>query len=360
MKNPSLLNYLALHRRGYLFAALWTALCSILFVTFVWRFRFDSFGLEDGDPAMDAFLQMPVSDVIQITRFNAMLVLAPLLAVITAVILMAADALLYLFRLDRDKIWFEAVKWSLRGWKPLLIWLFAFMAIFSIPISEVHPYVMWCFAVIALLLVVLLPFVVWNKNYLASATPRNFSMPQWPGSKPVLLTAIFLAISAPAVFFYNEILSFELDGLLVFFVDRLQDFFFALSGLLLASLWVNRERKLSFRKTISLKNVGGFFSTNMMLGLWGFFLLAPPIIGGMIISIFLMPSIRHSYKERVLDDPVLLQWFVGVADYVVAYWWVMLLPMAYWVLMHAYGRLIFLLDLIADKSDPQSSETADK
>ncbi len=306
---------------------------------------------------MDAFLQMPISDAIRVTRFNAMLVLAPLLAVITVVILMVADALLYLFRLDRDKTWFEAVKWSLRGWKPLLIWLLAFMAIFSIPI--VHPYAMWCFAAIAVLLVVLLPFVVWNENYLVSAAPGNFSLPQWPGAKAVLVTAIFFAISAPAVFFYNEILSFELDGVLVFFIDRLQDFFFALSGLLLASLWVNRKRKLSFRKTISLRNVGGFFSTNMMLGLWGFLLLAPPVIGGMIISIFLMPSIRHSYKARSVEDPVLLQWFASVADYVAAYWWVLLLPIAYWLLMHTYGRLIFLLDLIADKSTPQPTETAD-
>lgn len=359
MKSKSLFRYLALHRRGYLFVGLWTAIWSILFIAFVWHFRFKSFGMVEGDPAMDAFLQMPVSDAIRITRYSALLALAPLAASLMAAILIFADTLLYVFHLDREKHWFEAVSWALHGWKALLAWMLAFCSTFLLAISFDHPVVVWASALLAVLLLCLLPFIAWNECSIAAKKPVLSSAPQWPGAKPILSAATLVAITVPLIAYYEFASEYILHPAASFFIDRVTEFIYATSCLVIAFMWVNRSKAFVFRDVVNLRSVGGFYSLNMMFGLWTLAILAPVVFYAALISVFLMPSIVRVYKDQLLEVPALLKYFDAASDFIVTYWSLLLLPLFYWVLVHAYGRLIFLLDLAPSGNAPKSTGTAE-
>lgn len=341
MKTQTLISYLALHRRGYFLAALWTALCSTLFVTFVWQFRFASFGMTEGDPAMDAFLQIPVSDAIRVTRYSALLCLAPSAALLVAMILIFADTLLYAFQLDRNKVWFEAVKWSLRGRKALLAWFSAVVAAFLLVVNIDQPVLVWIFAMLGILLFCLLPFVAWNESNIALKNPTLSNKPQWPGAKPILLAATFIAIATVLDVYYAFAEEYLLHPALSLLIGLAMNFIYAISLLAITFYWVNRSKKFSFREVVNLKNVGGFFSLNMMFGLWSLVVLAPVVIYAGLISIYLMPSITNVYKEQSVDIPVLLKYFDEASNFIIAYGSLLLLSIFYWVLVYAYGRLVF-------------------
>jgi type II secretory pathway component PulF len=81
-------------------------------------------------------------------------------------------------------------------------------------------------------------------------------------------------------------------------------------------------------------------------------LLVPPLGFFTIPLVYLMPSIRAVYQERHQDLPVALKYFISAGDFFASYWWLLLIPVVHWLLIHAYGRLVFLLGLIKDESDP--------
>jgi hypothetical protein len=352
MNQQSLGAYLALHRTGYLLAGLWAALWLGLLVGFFWYFRFESLGFMEGDSAFDAFMQTPVSKTVQTSRFAAMCLLIPLAALLAGGVLILADALLYVFRLDRNKLWFEAVKWTLGGWKAGLVWLAAFSPVWILLVSIDQAIAFWISALLAMLLVIALPFMIWNRDYVVSNQPAIFVMPQWPGSQPILLSGIFIAISAPLMAIYGTSLGPKLHPWMILLFDILQNAVFAISALLLSYFWINRSVKITSGKPLNPKSISSLFSLNLMSGLWGLVLLILPFICSAIVLAFLLPSIKYSYREQNLEIPALLKYFASVGDFFAAYWWLLLPPAMLWFFVHVFGRLIFLLDLVEDAADP--------
>lgn len=302
---------------------------------------------------MDAFLQMPVSDAIRITRLSALVSLAPATALLVAAIMIFVDTLLYAFHLDRSMLWLEAIKWALRGWKAMLAWVLAFCAAFLLAVNYEQPVALWISAALGVLLLCLLPFVAWNESNIEAKKPILSSKPQWPGAKPILYAATFIAIAFPLAVYYAFATEYLLHPAVSFFIDRVTDFIYAISALVIAFLWINRGKNFVLREVVNLRNVGGFFSLNLMLGLWSLVVLAPAVVYAGLISIFLMPSIARFHQDQSADMPEWLTYFDLASDFIVAYWSILLLPMIYWVLVQAYGRLIFLLELAPRGSDPE-------
>lgn len=354
MNKQSLGSYLALHKRGYLLASLWAALWAGLLVGFFWYFRFDALGLTKGDPAFDAMMQMPASENIRITRYAAMYLLIPLSAIIAAGSVIVVDTLLFLFHLDRNKIWFHAIKWSLSGWKALLVWLAAFSAIYMAAVLIERDYIFLISAALGISLLLVLPFVVLNKDNVVSASAKSFTRPQWPGSQPVLLAATFIAVAAPLSVFYDKFLETQLNPALIFLFDRLQDLILAIVALVLSCFWINRYKKFNLGKIISWKNVGAYLSLNIMSGLWLVLVLAPPLFFISVIEFFLLPSILLANREN-FEIYSMLSGASQSFGWISAYWWIALMPLIWWMLIHADGRLVFLLGLIEDKDSPQTT-----
>lgn len=353
MNKKSLGSYLALHRRGYLLASLWAALWAGLLAGFFWYFRFDALALTKGDPAFDAMMQMPVSENIRITRYAAVYLLMPLSAMIAAGSVIIADTLLFLFNLDRNRIWFLAIKWSFRDWKALLVWLAAFIAIYMAAALIERDYIFLISAALGISLLLVLPFVVLNKDNVVSARAKNFTRPKWPGSQPVLLAATFIAVAAPISVFYDKFLETQLNPALIFLFDRLQDLILAIVALVLSCFWINRYKKFNLGKFISWKNVGAYLSLNIMSGLWLVLVLAPPLLFILVVEFFLLPSILLANRES-FEIYSMLSGASQSFGWISAYWWIALMPLIWWMLIHAYGRLVFLLGLIEDNDSPQT------
>lgn len=96
-----------------------------------------------------------------------------------------------------------------------------------------------------------------------------------------------------------------------------------------------------------------------MLGIWGVVLLAPPVMATMAILVFLMPSVRASLEQHPQTPSPLLTGNFQTMDFVATYWYLMLPPLMCWLLIHCYGRLIYLLDLIQKPEPQESSMNAD-
>jgi len=331
-----------------LLASLWSALWAGLLVIFFWHFRFESLGFANNDPAFDAMMQLPVTEGIGITRLAAMYLLIPIAGMIVAGSLVITETLLFLFHLDRDKLWFDAVKWSLSGWKALLAWLSANAAIYMLPFLMEQEYAIWVSITLGLSLILMLPFVVLNKDYVTATNPKGFAMPQWPGAQPVLLMAVVVAVAAPLLVYFDSFSQVQLNPWLVFLIDRLQDLIFAIFALLLSSFWINRRMQFNVVGKINLKNTGGFLSLNIMTGLWTTIVVGPPLFCLVITNFFLLPSILLANKENFeiyskLSDA---SQAIGLLS---VYWWIVLAPLICWMLIHAYGRLVFLLGLVEEK-----------
>lgn len=349
MNKQSLGPYLALHRPGYVLAGLWAALWAGLLAGFFWYFRIES-GLAKDDDAFDAMMQMPVSDAIQISRLAALYMLAPLSGMMVAGLLILADTLLFLLHLDRDKLWFDAIKWCLSGWRAFLVWLALFFAICILPVFIGGSYMPLVSVGLGTVLITMLPFSIWNKACVVSKKPVVFVAPQWPGALLILLTAAFVAISLPLMVLFDNVEPAIHMGL-VLIIDLLESLVTAACVLLLSFMWINQSIKPNLGKVLKIDNVGPFFSLNMMLGLWMLFLFLPPVGFITIILNFLAPSIQNFYREQGPQLPALLKYSLSVGDFFAAYWWAMLIPVMYWLLMHGYGRLIFLLGLIETKDN---------
>jgi len=348
MKEHTLFSHLCQHRLGYLLAALWSGLCTLLFIGFFWQFKFEVLGFAKGDPGLNEFLQGSLTQTIGITRQTAFLLLAPVVALSSALILIVVDTLLYLFRIDRDRLWFAAFKWTLHSWKPFLLWVAALAALFLIMMKQGGEIgiISWVCLIITVLLLAILPFIVWNKDYISQAAPDKFSKPQWPGAYALLYAAIFFAVALPLVVFYNAVLADYLNLAIGFLCDRLQDIFFAAAALLIVNVWVNRSKKIQFKLLANYKNIGTFFALNLMLGLWGIALLAPPILAAMVSLIYLLPSVLKIYEQNSQAMPQALAILIQVMDFLVAYWYLFLPAIMCWLLIHCYGRLIHLLGLV--------------
>ncbi|MEO8000803.1 MAG: hypothetical protein ABI644_02925 [Arenimonas sp.] len=282
------------------------------------------------------------------TRQTAFLLLAPVVAMSAALVLIVVDALLYLFRVDRDRLWLAAFKWSLRSWKPFLLWAATLAVLFLIMMQQGGEIgiISWVCLTLTVVLLAIVPFIVWNKDYVSQARPDKFSKPQWPGAHALLYAAIFFAIALPLVVFYNAVLADYLILVVGFLCDRLQDIFFAVAALLIVNAWVNRSKKIHFKLLSSYKNIGTFFALNLMLGLWGIALLAPPILAAMLILMYLMPSVMSIYEHNLQEMPQWLVLLIQVMDFLVAYWYLFLPAIMCWLLIHCYGRLIQLLGLV--------------
>ena len=204
----------------------------------------------------------------------------------------------------------------------------------------------WICLILTVLLLAILPFIVWNKDYVSRSRPDKFSGPQWPGGYALLYAAIFFAVALPLVVFYNAVLGEYLNLVVGFLCDRLQDIFFAAAALLIVNAWVNRSKKLQFKLLAGYKNIGTFFALNLMLGLWGVALLAPPVLATMAILVFLMPSVMSGYEQHSQDMPQSLVVLFQVLDFLGTYWYLFLPAIMCWLLIHCYGRLIHLLGLV--------------
>jgi len=187
-----------------------------------------------------------------------------------------------------------------------------------------------------------------NKDYVTATNPKGFAMPQWPGAQPVLLMAVVVAVAAPLLVYFDSFSQVQLNPWLVFLIDRLQDLIFAIFALLLSSFWINRRMQFNVVGKINLKNTGGFLSLNIMTGLWTTIVVGPPLFCLVITNFFLLPSILLANKDSFeiyskLSDA---SQAIGLLS---VYWWIVLAPLICWMLIHAYGRLVFLLGLVEEK-----------
>lgn len=327
----------------------------MLLLAFFWHFRFDLLGLAKNDPAFDAMMQLPVTSDIAITRFTAMYLIVPIAVMIVTGSLVITETLLFLLHLDRNKLWFDAVKWSLSGWKVMLAWFSVNAAIYMLPFFIEHEYAIWVSILLGLSLLLMLPFVVLNKDYVTATKPKGFVMPQWPGAQPVLLLAIVVAVVAPLLVYYDSFSQVQLNPWLVFLIDRLQDVIFAVFTLLLSCIWINRRMQFNMVGKINYKNTGGFLSLNIMMGLWTTIVVGSPLFCMVMTNFFLMPSILLANKEN-FEIHSKLQDASEAIGLLSVYWWIVLAPLMCWMLTHAYGRLVFLLGLVEEKrvADPWS------
>jgi hypothetical protein len=351
LKKASLLSYLLHHRIGYTLAAVWSAAWALFFAGFSWYFRFEILGASEGSTELDRLLALPVSDNIPIARQAALWLLAPITALLVTGSLVLADTLLYLLHLDRDKVWFQAVRWSSGSWKNFLPWFLVFLIILVLTAYFDNDYADMGLFIAGLLMVLVLPFMVWNKEYVTAIKPTRLSMPQWPGLSPVGYGAIIVAVTMTLLLLMNEFVYVAPNPFLMFIQSCIEEIVFAIVALYLTKRWINRERKFLDKNTFYLKNIASFYALNLMLGLWTLAFLAPPIISGAVIMVFFMPSILNVYQHQSYETYLLLLKATHAANFITDYWPLLSVPITSWLLVHCYGRLVYLLGLMKDNAD---------
>lgn len=220
----------------------------------------------------------------------------------------------------------RALRWSLRSFPMLLLWLSGLaitLGLMALAVQYAGPYFPWA-AGLALLYCLSWPFFFLRREVIACGRPPLAWLPSWPGWPAIGVAALgmlvwwSLALALDAL--ESDHLAVGAIASLVFWLAQLT----VLSAVLLVWLRRSRSERLlaDLRDAWLTVRLRRLFAVQWLL--YGLLALtiAPLVLVASVDAIFIHPGIRFAFEEQRLAPPSALTYWFEMSERLLEWWWV--------------------------------------
>lgn len=194
------------------------------------------------------------------------------------------------------------------------------------------------------------PFFVWRKAVVAGDRPRDWWLPEWPGTRPftMFLAYLLLYFSMVVALVMGEWLNFALYLIIATGVVIL------LSALLfpIAVIWLRGAQSGPALGYFSLLRdsvrLGPWLALHLRIWISVALIIAPPILIGSVYVLYFLPELMLAIKQAGMVPA----WWMSPLESIVQSWLMIMVPLEFCTYL-AQGRLIEIM--YSKSADDQSN-----